>query len=435
MEAVSLMKCPVCNLDVKRVLFQLDVPELFLSKLYESIIVLKCDSCNHIFNKISALEYEGILSATNLNASGLKRVSAIAQQSKGRVAKPVSSDYLDKQDLRSQDKSSSDFSKNLTHERAQQTSEYILLHSNPNDKVLDIGCGKGGLLNYLSSMGYSNLYGIDRDTASIVEAKKAVETAIFFVGEAEKIPFKDSSFDLIVLDQVLEHLRWPLNAISEIFRVLKDDGKLVIGVPDVDRYDKHYFFEHYWFLMKGHIQHFGEQSLGNLLSKESFELKDSKKVLTVLNSSMMTMPNLISLFEKRSREQNIEVQQLSKVDRFNIDSYLKDNRTRGTYIRQTIDKAVFSGKLLYCWGLSREFQYLMSNSNLYRANIKEIIDSDEFIDSDSQDYKFDFPIRTPHFFGSGSSEELLLITATAHSVDIRSRAKRLGFQGEIISLR
>lgn len=428
------MQCPVCNLSVTRVLFQLEVPELFLSQLYESIIVLKCDSCNHIFNKISALEYEGILSATSLNASGLKRVSTIAQQRKSKVVKPIPSSKLDKLDSRSQDKSFTGFSEALAHERAQQTSEYILLHSNPNDSILDIGCGKAGLLNYLSSMGYKNLYGIDRDIISITEAKKVLENANFCFGEAEDIPFEDSSFDLVVLDQVLEHLHWPLNAISEIYRVLKDDGKLVVGVPDVDRYEEYYFFEHYWFLMKGHIQHFGAQSLGNLLSKKSFELKKNKKVLTVLNSSTMTMPNLISLFEKCSPEKTVEVQPMSKNNRFNIDSYLQDNRTRGNHIRQAIDKAVSSEKHLYCWGLSREFQYLISNSNLYRAKIKEIIDSDEFIDGESQEYKFNFPICTPHSFSSSSAEELLLITATAHSDDISNRARSLGFQGEIISL-
>lgn len=434
METNSSIQCPVCNLSVTRVLFRLEVPELFLSQLYESIIVLRCDFCNHIFNKISALEYERILGATSLNPSGLKRVSNIAQRKESKMAQTEPSPTLDKLDARGQSRRTAGSLEALTHKRSQETSEYILLHSNPNDSILDIGCGKGGLLNYLSSIGYKNLHGIDRDVISITEAKNASKTVNFCVGEAEDIPFADSTFDVVVLDQVLEHLHWPLNAVGEIYRVLKDDGIFVVGVPDVDRYDKHYFFEHYWFLMKGHIQHFGEESLGNLLSRKAFELKINKKILTTLNSSTMTMPNLVSLFVKCSPMEIVEVQQKSNNDRFNIDTYLKDNQRRGDYIRQAIDKIVSSEKLVYCWGLSREFQYLMSNSNLHRAKIKEIIDSDKFIDVKSQEYKFDFPIRTPHSFSPSSAEELLLITATAHSTDISNRARSQGFQGEIVSL-
>ena len=47
----------------------------------------------------------------------------------------------------------------------------------------------------------------------------------------------------------------------EAKRVLADDGYLCIGIPDASRYDKMYFFDFFWFLIREHIQHFDIEHL------------------------------------------------------------------------------------------------------------------------------------------------------------------------------
>ena len=64
------------------------------------------------------------------------------------------------------------------------------------------------------------------------------------IGVAEKLPFKDSSFDAVISMAVLEHVKYPFVAAAEITRVLKPGGKLMACVPflqPLHGYPHHYF--------------------------------------------------------------------------------------------------------------------------------------------------------------------------------------------------
>ena len=50
-------------------------------------------------------------------------------------------------------------------------------------------------------------------------------------GFSEKLPFKNKSFDVIFCSHVLEHVKSEEKSLDEMNRVLKDDGKLIIGMP------------------------------------------------------------------------------------------------------------------------------------------------------------------------------------------------------------
>ena len=86
-------------------------------------------------------------------------------------------------------------------------------------KVLDIGCGKGVIINELQKK-YPNYQFIGVDpTFESDNIKK---------GSVYKIPFEDKSFDVVMSFEVLQHT-YLKEAFSEIYRVLKADGNIVIG--------------------------------------------------------------------------------------------------------------------------------------------------------------------------------------------------------------
>ena len=97
------------------------------------------------------------------------------------------------------------------------------------DKVLDVGCGSGNLT--LTAKRYAgrsgSVYGIDASPEMIdVARKKAKEMGtdvVFDVALVEKLPFGDSTFDVVISRLVLHHLPddLKLQAFAEIFRVLK----------------------------------------------------------------------------------------------------------------------------------------------------------------------------------------------------------------------
>jgi ubiquinone/menaquinone biosynthesis C-methylase UbiE len=93
--------------------------------------------------------------------------------------------------------------------------------------ILDVGCGTGKNMESLAY--YGDVSGVDISKEALQFCKKR---GLFNVkkGEAEKLPFKDDSFDVVCVLDVLEHVE-DIPAVNEIKRVLKDGGQIIITVP------------------------------------------------------------------------------------------------------------------------------------------------------------------------------------------------------------
>jgi ubiquinone/menaquinone biosynthesis C-methylase UbiE len=101
---------------------------------------------------------------------------------------------------------------------------------NPNDKVLDIGCGKGYLLyEFKQLLPEITTVGIDISDYAIATAKKEVASDII-LANASRLPFNDNEFDAVVSLGALHNL--PLEqlicAIKEIVRVSKSDNNYLV---------------------------------------------------------------------------------------------------------------------------------------------------------------------------------------------------------------
>lgn len=100
-----------------------------------------------------------------------------------------------------------------------------------NKKLLDIGCGGGYLLEKANIAGMKTT-GIDISKKAIEKAQKRAFKSELIVGAAEKLSFKNKHFDFIVCLGSLEHFLKPEKALSEMYRVLKDNGLLCIVLPN-----------------------------------------------------------------------------------------------------------------------------------------------------------------------------------------------------------
>jgi ubiquinone/menaquinone biosynthesis C-methylase UbiE len=95
--------------------------------------------------------------------------------------------------------------------------------------VLDVGCGTGSLLALLKRENVA-LAGVDLSLGMITEAKKRLgEAADLRVADSEALPWAAGSFDLVVSTDSFHHYPDPLKALSEMKRVLKKGGHLVIA--------------------------------------------------------------------------------------------------------------------------------------------------------------------------------------------------------------
>jgi len=95
-------------------------------------------------------------------------------------------------------------------------------------RILDVGCGTGINLKYLQILG--DVYGLDiSKNALIFSQNRGLPSLI--CGSADKLPFKDELFDLVLALDVIEHIDEDLSAVRELNRVLKPGGRLILTVP------------------------------------------------------------------------------------------------------------------------------------------------------------------------------------------------------------
>lgn len=102
---------------------------------------------------------------------------------------------------------------------------------NPEDFVLELGCGDGLNIKILQSLDIKNIVGVDISKYLLTQAKKNNPQVKFYLGSAEKLPFEDHTFDVILVDSVFHHLINYPASLKEIKRVLVAGGKLCFVEP------------------------------------------------------------------------------------------------------------------------------------------------------------------------------------------------------------
>jgi ubiquinone/menaquinone biosynthesis C-methylase UbiE len=94
-------------------------------------------------------------------------------------------------------------------------------------RVLDIGCGIGKYVEKLDAIS-AQAYGVDVDPARVVQGKAGALS----VAVSERLPFASGSFDMVLLNEVIEHVQDESATLREACRVLKPGGHVVIYAPN-----------------------------------------------------------------------------------------------------------------------------------------------------------------------------------------------------------
>ena len=102
-------------------------------------------------------------------------------------------------------------------------------------RVLDIACGEGYGAAALQKAGAAHVIGVDVSQDACLHARKRYGLDVRS-GSAEQIPLPDSSVDVVVSFETIEHVRDPGRFLDECARVLAPGGRLVISTPDKEVY-------------------------------------------------------------------------------------------------------------------------------------------------------------------------------------------------------
>jgi 2-polyprenyl-3-methyl-5-hydroxy-6-metoxy-1,4-benzoquinol methylase len=117
---------------------------------------------------------------------------------------------------------------------AQPKCKYVQKYLYEKRWIADIGCGVGIETSFIQRL--SNFVAgvdIDLDLLKIAKNHLPSENKVnLLAGDAYHLPFKEKSFDVVVMFDVLEHLNNPLKVLTYISIILKDEGILILGVPN-----------------------------------------------------------------------------------------------------------------------------------------------------------------------------------------------------------
>ena len=110
----------------------------------------------------------------------------------------------------------------------------IIRNACPHGNLLEVGCYPYCMSAFLQRAGY-HYTGLDKKPDRGSRVLQAEKLAIHACDvETEPFPFADASFDIILLNEVFEHLRIdPLFTLSEIKRCLKPGGRLMLTTPNL----------------------------------------------------------------------------------------------------------------------------------------------------------------------------------------------------------
>jgi ubiquinone/menaquinone biosynthesis C-methylase UbiE len=108
--------------------------------------------------------------------------------------------------------------------------EYVQL---PGKKIIDCGCGAGQYVVGLLASGV-DAWGVEYEISKVSQFQKAYPelSERISVGDIEHLTFKDKSFDMALLNEVLEHIPEEMKALEEVKRVLKPGGTVIIFSPN-----------------------------------------------------------------------------------------------------------------------------------------------------------------------------------------------------------
>lgn len=147
-----------------------------------------------------------------------------------------------------------------------------------NPKILDFGCGNGWLTSILNHIGPT--VGIELSDRAVSLAKKMYPTPKFFCGNVFKHPFEKESFDIVISQEVIEHVLDQELYLELATSYLKKGGFLILTTPNAFNFNS-------W--DKKALQSWGMQPIENWLNA-----KQLKKLLLKKGFKIVDMKTMIS---------------------------------------------------------------------------------------------------------------------------------------------
>jgi SAM-dependent methyltransferase len=240
--------------------------------------------------------------------------------------------------------------------RLAETAFHIVEHAMRRDaRILDVGCARGGLLDALRDLGFTNLTGLDPSAVCAAETyrrgHKAVHGLLSDVGD---------KFDFITLSHVLEHIPDVHGFLFQILAHLESHGRVYIEVPDAELYDG--FSDTLPFLdfNSEHINHFDFICLHDVLDRCGFNVVSSgHKNIALTNGSLY--PAIWAVASRKPLSLNVK-----EYIRNSAKSLAKANAHINERLGATTDIAI--------WGAGEYLAHILALPAIFSRRIVQVVD-------------------------------------------------------------
>lgn len=136
-------------------------------------------------------------------------------------------------------------------------------------QLLDLGCGDGRLTPFWQSVTGAATYALELSPMAVREAQRLFPSVTYTQGDATHTPYGNQMFDIIVCQEVLEHIEQQELLVNEAARILKPGGQLILTTPNKFYFDRR----------KG--GNYSQQPIEHILDKEElYRLLDTQFIIT-----------------------------------------------------------------------------------------------------------------------------------------------------------
>lgn len=175
----------------------------------------------------------------------------------------------------------------------------LLLKKRPTKKsILEIGCMHGFLLDVARARGFEKICGVEIDGS----ARNFCNQKGFEVfGNINEI--NERTFDVIILQHVLEHIPDHRDLLLNLFQMLEPGGELIICVPNFNCFTRKIFKRSWgWYQVPIHLRHYTQKSLTGIVEGAGFS---NSRVETRGADSLMILITIAGLFGVANSQQKI----------------------------------------------------------------------------------------------------------------------------------
>lgn len=285
--------------------------------------------------------------------------------------------------------------------------------------ILDIGCSTGTLLSILKKRGYHNLTGIDPSPSCIKTINKKYNIDAY---SSTISNFKlHKTFDIIILSAVLEHIVDLNHSLQIVSNLLKEDGVLIIEIPDAGRF-KDFIYTPYQQFSIEHIRYFTEISIRNLLLKNNFDIY---RLEYNINEGNQTVDPNFFIFVSKIQNNNKIIK--DKKGKKCIKKYISKCKKLDKKINKKIKKKLKNESEIIVWGVGTNTQRLLNNG-LDLSKVRYFVDSNVNYKGKKLLEKF---IEPPNMIWE---DWPILIMSWSYQEEIIKQIEDLGLKNKIITI-